>query len=541
MPTRRRSRRNPTRLDQDAPVRGLPIVAIVGRPNVGKSTLFNRIVGQRKAIVEDRARTTRDRLYAIAEWNDRRYVVVDTGGMEINPGDAIEERVQDQARLAIAEADVIVFVVDAAVGLTPADQEAAEVLRLARSPVIMAINKADNERLELQGHEFLRLGWDDWNAVSALHGRGSGDLLDSIVKRLPEVSFDELERRRKEAEAEDFADRINEGIEPEGDEPAPGAGDESEEELESATWDENAPTPRIAIVGRPNVGKSSLLNKLLGEERAIVSDIPGTTRDAIDTMLEWEGREVRLVDTAGLRRRGKVASGPAAERYSAIRALKALGRADVCVLVLDAQDGLAAQDAHVAGYVVDEGVGLVVAINKWDLVEKENKTFEQYVTRVRAEAPFLDFAPVIAISALTGQRAGRVLDAALAVTRERRRRIPTARLNKVLSEAVARHQPPAVKGRRPRFYYATQAAIEPPTFVLFASDAKSVHFSYQRFLENRLRDAFEFEGTPLRLIFRERSRVQLEPKKSKPTGRKTGKGGKGGKKTVSKRAARKGS
>jgi GTP-binding protein len=266
-----------------------------------------------------------------------------------------------------------------------------------------------------------------------------------------------------------------------------------------------------------------LLNQLLGEERAIVSDIPGTTRDAIDTALEWQGQAVRLVDTAGLRRRGKIAQGPAAERYSALRSLKAIGRADVCVLVLDARDGLAAQDAHVAGYVVDEGVGLVLAINKWDLVEKDDKTFEAYVERVRGEAPFLHFAPVVAISALTGQRAGRVLDEALAVAVERRRRISTGRLNKVLSDAVARHQPPAVKGRRPRFYYATQASIEPPTFVLFASEAKSVHFSYQRFLENRIRDAFAFEGTPLRLIFRERSKVNLEPRKRKPATKAKGK------------------
>jgi GTP-binding protein len=513
----RRTRRRPSSVRHDTPAAGLPVVAIVGRPNVGKSTLFNRIVGERKAIVEDRARTTRDRLYGVAEWNSRRYVVIDTGGMEINPGDAIEERVQDQARLAIEEADVIVFVVDAKAGETPADQVVAEILRRAAAPMIMAINKADNERLELQGAEFLHLGWDDWYTVSALHGRGTGDLLDAIVNALPEESFDELERKRHEDEAEDLADRINAGIMPEEPETP-----EDDGEVEESYIDDDAPIPRIAIVGRPNVGKSSLLNQLLGEERAIVSDIPGTTRDAIDTTLQWQGREVRLVDTAGLRRRGKVASGPAAERYSAIRALKALGRADVCVLVLDAQDGLAAQDAHVAGYVVDEGVGLVVAINKWDLVEKDDKTFEEYTARIRRQAPFLHFAPVVAISALTGQRAGRILDEALTVARERRRRIPTSQLNKVLSDAVARHQPPAVKGRRPKFYYATQATIEPPTFVLFASDANSVHFSYQRFIENRLRDAFDFEGTPLRLIFRERSRVELEPKKRK-TKQKTGK------------------
>ncbi len=516
MPTRR-ARRRPRSVDRDAPISGLPVVAVVGRPNVGKSTLFNRIVGERKAIVEDRARTTRDRLYGVAEWNGRRYVVIDTGGMEIDPGDAIEERVQDQARLAIEEADVIVFVVDAAIGQTPADQEVAETLRRAEAPVIMAINKADNERLELQGHEFLQLGWEDWYAVSALHGRGSGDLLDAIVEALPEESFEELERKRRETQADELAASIDEGIIPEELE-AEAAAEEGAEgvDLTGGAWfDEDAPVPRVAIVGRPNVGKSSLLNQLLGEERAIVSDIPGTTRDAIDTTLGWQGHEVRLVDTAGLRRRGKVAAGPAAERYSAVRALKAIGRADVCVLVLDAQDGLAAQDAHVAGYVVDEGVGLVLAINKWDLVEKDDKTFEEYVARIRRQAPFLHFAPVVAISALTGQRAGRVLDEALTIAAERRRRVPTPRLNKILSEAVARHQPPAVKGRRPRFYYATQAAIEPPTFVLFAADAHSVHFSYERFLENRIRDAFDFEGTPLRLIFRERSKVRLEPKKRK--------------------------
>jgi GTP-binding protein len=519
VPTRR-GRRRPRSVGPDAPIGGLPVVAIVGRPNVGKSTLFNRIVGERQAIVEDRARTTRDRLYGVAEWAARRYVVIDTGGIEIEPGDAIEERVQDQARLAIEEADVIVFVVDAAVGETPADQEVAELLRRAESPVILAINKADNEKLELQGAEFLRLGWEDWYAISALHGRGTGDLLDAIVRALPEESFDELERKRRESGAEELAERLDEGF--------------SEEDAEAAmVFEGEAPVPRIAIVGRPNVGKSSLLNQLLGEERAIVSDIPGTTRDAIDTAVTWAGQELRLVDTAGLRRRGKVANGPAAERYSALRALRAIGRADVCVLVLDAQEGLASQDAHVAGYVVDDGVGLVIAINKWDLVEKDDKTFEEYVARIRRQAPFLHFAPIVAISALTGQRAGRVVEEALQVADERRRRVPTAQLNKVLSDAVARHQPSTVKGRRPRFYYATQAAIEPPTFVLFAADAKSVHFSYQRYLENRIRDAFDFEGTPLRLIFRERSRVELEPRKRKPRSKRT--------KRVTRKSSRKGS
>jgi GTP-binding protein len=482
---------------------GLPIVAVVGRPNVGKSTLFNRVVGRRQAVVEDRARTTRDRLYAVAEWNDRRFVVVDTGGMEVHPGDAIESKVQEQARLAVREADVIVFVVDAAAGLTPADQEAAEALRAATAPVIVVINKADNERLELEGAEFHRLGWADVYAVSALHGRGTGDLLDALVWALPPESDEEILRKERQAQADAVAEAMDEE-----------AGLIDGGDVRPFVDEDVDRVPRIAIVGRPNVGKSSLLNALLGQERVIVSDVPGTTRDAIDTTLEWEGRTVRLVDTAGIRRRGKVASGPDAERFSALRALKAIGRADVCILVLDATEGLAAQDAHVAGHVIDEGVGLVLAINKWDLVEeKTGRTFDEYVTRLRADAPFLHFAPVLSISAHTGQRVGRVLDAALAIDERRRKRVPTAALNKVLSDAVSRHPAPAVKGKRPRFFYATQAAIEPPTFVLFASGADAVHFSYSRFLENRLRDSFDFGGAPLRLVFRERARVDLEPRR----------------------------
>jgi GTP-binding protein len=495
-------------------------VAIVGRPNVGKSTLFNRIVGQRRAIVEDRARTTRDRLYAVAEWNGRRFLVVDTGGLETNPGDAIEEKVQEQARIAIGEADVIVFMVDAAAGETPADQEAADILRTAGAPIILTVNKADNERRELEGAEFHRLGWSETYAVSALHGRGTGDLMDAIVAALPAESEVERLRREQEDAAVEQAEAAIGALAAEDTGVEPGEPGEPAVAAEAGTGDvptDEAFEPRIAIVGRPNVGKSSLLNALLGEERTIVSHIPGTTRDAIDTTLTWQGRALRLVDTAGLRRRGKVAAGPAEERYSALRALRAIGRADVCVLVLDARDGLAAQDAHVAGYVVEEGVGLVLALNKWDLVEKDDKTFERYVARIRAEAPFLDFAPVVAVSALTGQRVVRVLESALAVASGRRRRIPTAALNRVLSDAVARHPAPAVKGRRPRFLYATQATVEPPTFVVFAGEATAVHFSYKRFLENRLRDAFGFEGAPLRLVFRERSRIELEPRRRRST------------------------
>jgi GTPase len=495
-------------------------VAVVGRPNVGKSTLFNRIVGGRQAIVEDRARTTRDRLYAATEWNGRRFVVVDTGGLEVRPGDPIEEKVQQQARLAIDEADVIVLVVDAAAGQTPGDAEAAAILRRSPRPVLVAVNKADNEKRELEGAEFHRLGWDETYAVSALHGRGTGDLLDAIVWALPPESPEELERKRREAEQDELAELLEEGIAVEGAGEPAGPGERTDRpdgevavEGEPEGWDGHV--PRVAIVGRPNVGKSSLLNTLLGEERVIVSDVPGTTRDTIDTSLEWNGRPVRLVDTAGLRRRGKVASGPAAERFSALRALRAIGRADVCVLVLDAQDGLTAQDAHVAGYVVDEGVGLVIAINKWDLVEKDESTYDLYVDRLRRDAPFLSVAPVLTISARSGQRVGRVLEQAVAISQRRRKRVPTATLNRVVSDAAFRQPPPPVKGRRPRLYYGTQAAIEPPTFVVFASDADAIHFSYRRYIENRLRDAFDFEGTPLRLIFRERSRVELGPRQAR--------------------------
>jgi GTP-binding protein len=540
---RRAARRQFRRASGDLPIEGLPIVAIVGRPNVGKSTLYNRIVGERQAIVDDQARTTRDRLYAATEWNGRRFVLVDTGGLETRPGDAIEEKVQEQARLAIGEADVIVFVVDAAAGQTPSDQDAAEVLRTAAGGVLVAINKADNEKRELEGAEFHRLGWDETYAISALHGRGVADLLDALVWALPPESEAELGRKRAEAEAQEEAELMAEGFEMpldvrdledevdvadlesglDGEVSADALRAISEESQTAISADESwvgdgpltqrSPATRVAIVGRPNVGKSSLLNMLLGEERAIVSEIPGTTRDAIDTSLDWNGVPVRLVDTAGMRRRGKVASGPATERFSALRAIRAVGRADVAVLVIDSVDGLTAQDAHVAGYVTEEGTGLVLALNKWDLVEKDDRTFDEYAARIRQEAPFLDFAPIVAISAKTGQRVGRVLDAALEIAASRRKRVPTAALNRVLGEAAYRHPAPSVRGRRPRFYYATQAAIEPPTFVLFASEAANIHFSYKRYLENRLREAFGFGGSPMRLIFRERVRVQLEPKR----------------------------
>jgi GTPase len=506
--------------------RAIPLVAIVGRPNVGKSTLFNRIVGSRTAIVEDRARTTRDRLYGDGEWNGRRFVLIDTGGLEVDTDDPIELRVQEQARLAISEADVIVFMVDAAAGMTPADLEAADLLRRATAPVIVAVNKADNEKRELEAAEFHTLGWEETYPVSASHGRGTGDLLDAIVWALPPESEAERARKQREAEAEAWADEVAAGrLEPfVVDEPEEDLDGEDGEDgaaggaldAEAARWDaamaaeaDTAPAA-IAFVGRPNVGKSSLLNALLGEERTIVSEVPGTTRDAIDTRLAWGRSEIVLIDTAGIRRRGKVASGPAAERYSTMRALTALARADVAVLVIDAVEGLTSQDAHVAGYAVEEGKGLVVAVNKWDLVEdKTDRTFDQYVEWIRNDAPFLDFAPVVSISAKTRQRVGRVLELAVDIWAERRKRVPTGELNRMLMAATDRTPPPLVRGKRAKLYYATQAAIAPPTFVFFASDASAVHFSYRRYLENRLRDTFGFHGTPIRLVFRDRASVKL--------------------------------
>ena len=486
----------------------LPIVAIVGRPNVGKSTLFNRIVGRRTAIVEDRARTTRDRIYGDADWNGRRFIVVDTGGLEVHPGDPIEEKVQEQARLAIAEADLIVLVVDSIAGLTPADHEAADLLRTAKAPVLVAANKSDNDRRELEAAEFYELGWDETYPISAAHGRGVADLLDAIVWGLPPESEKEVERKRRAAEADEWArdmaaGRLSQILD--GDEAAIELAAEGGAEL-PIDMDDEEQSVAIALVGRPNVGKSSLLNALLGEDRAIVSDIPGTTRDAIDTHLTWGRSEIVIIDTAGIKRPGKVAGGPAAERYSTLRALKAVERADVAVLVIDAFEGLTAQDAHVAGFVAEEGRGLVIALNKWDiLAEKTDRSFDEYVDSMRSEVPFLDFAPFVSISAKTGQRVGRVLELAVDVWGERRKRIPTPELNKVIRAASLRQAPPAGKLGPPKIFYATQVAVAPPTFIFFARHASQVHFSYKRFLENQIRAAFGFDGTPLKLVFRERA------------------------------------
>jgi len=518
----------------------LPVLAVVGRPNVGKSTIFNRFVGKRQAIVEDRARTTRDRMYGDMEWNGRRFVIVDTGGLEVDTDDPIEVRVQEQARLAIREADVILFVVDAISGLTPADQKAAELLRTAKAPVIVAVNKVDNTQREADAAEFWSMGWEETYSISASHGRGTGDLLDAIVWALPPETEAEIARKKREEEADEWAREVDAGrlepyvvgdtgnaVDPTEDEEAEqseldrfeggqAAGGEIEARWDAAIEAESDEVQAaIAFVGRPNVGKSSLLNSLLGEDRAIVSEIPGTTRDAVDTTLEWGRSEIVLIDTAGIRRRGKVANGPAAEKYSTLRSLRAIARADVAVLVIDAVEGLTAQDAHVAGYVVEEGKGLVIAVNKWDLVEdKTDKTFAQYTEWIRTEVPFLDFAPLVSISAKTGQRVGKVLELAIDIWGERRKRIATGELNRVIRAAVERQTPPVVKGRRPKVFYGTQAAVAPPTFVFFANDAGLIHFSYRRYLENRLRDEFGFDGTPIKLVFRDRESVKLPRRRS---------------------------
>lgn len=434
----------------------------MGRPNVGKSTLFNRFVGERRAVVEDRAGTTRDRLIAVAEWNGYRFRLVDTGGMQPVQGDVIDVAVQDQARIAVTSADLIILVVDAASGPNPGDAEVAKLLRKSGKPILLAANKADNIERDRASLEFSALGFDAIYPVSAQHGIGSGDLLDVLIESLR-------------------------GLPPESGTPT------REGEV------------TVAIVGRPNVGKSSLLNRLLGEERTVVSSVPGTTRDAIDDHIEHGGRYITLVDTAGIKKRGRIASGPVAEKYATVRSVAALDRADVALLLVDASTGLQSQDLHVAGSVIEAGKGLVVVMNKWDVVEKDGFTFDAAVGALRRQAPFLDFAPVLSISALTGLRATKVLDAAIAAADARRLRIPTGALNRLVAEAVARQEPAHSGSKRPKILYAAQAATPPPTFVLFARNAAQVHFSWQRFLENQIRDQYPLTGTPIRIVVRERA------------------------------------
>jgi GTPase len=457
----------------------LPVVAIVGRPNVGKSTLFNRLVGERVAIVEDVPGTTRDRVYGIGEWNGRRFTVVDTGGLEIEPGSHIEERVQDQARVAIEESELVLFVVDAAAGIAPLDHEVADRLRRAGKPTILVVNKADNPRLEHEGAEFYALGFEPTVAISAQHGRSTGDLLDLVTTALPP---------------------------PRPEEAVPGAAAYDRDELAEGDLAELAETemgpPRVAIVGRPNTGKSTFVNRVLGEERMIVSDLPGTTRDPVDSAVMVEGEPMILVDTAGIRRRGSVDRG--IERYSVLRAMKAIERADVAVVMIDATEGYTAQDAHVVGHVLEAQKGIVLVMNKWDALEKDGHTADEWLKTLRREAPYLAWADIVFASAQTGQRVDRILHEARRVAEERFRRVPTGELNRLVSDAVRAHPPAHVRNRQPKVLYATQVAVGPPTFVIFVNDPELIHFSYRRYLENRIREEYGFLGTPIKLIFRRR-------------------------------------
>jgi GTPase len=459
-----------------------PVLAIVGRPNVGKSSFFNRLIGEQVAIVEDQPGTTRDRIYGDTEWNGVVFTVIDTGGMvlgvaaapgtgpqgEVTPED-IERRTREQAEAAIEEADVILLMVDAKAGLTTADTDIADILRKSEKPVIVAANKADSEERRLNAVEFYALGLGDPIPMSSKHSINTGDLLDQVVSAFP-----------KEEEApEDEDEKV-----------------------------------KIAIVGRPNVGKSRLLNAILGQERVIVSDQPGTTRDAIDEHFEYsegEGEEavkydVTLIDTAGIRRRGRI--DPGIERYSVIRTLRAIQRADVVLLTIDATEGITAQDTHIAGYVLEESKGMVVVVNKWDLVEKDSNTIYEYTDHLRQELSFIPYVTFVFISAKFGQRVNKVLPAAIKVAKERTKRVSTGQLNKLVKEAVDAHPPASKPGKWVKFYYATQADINPPTFVFFTNDAENVHFSYKRYLENQLRGVFGFEGTPIKLIFRTRQHTE---------------------------------
>lgn len=453
-----------------------PIVALVGRPNVGKSTLFNRLAGERLAVVDATPGTTRDRLLAEADWAGVVFDIVDTGGIDptkmgagrkmeplsIGSADFIQQ-IREQAEIAVREADAVILVTDAESGVTPADQEVAGILRrLQRDvdgerfpPVLLAVNKADSEPRRLQALQFYELGLGDPFPISALHGTGTGDLLDALV-----VTFKDQ-----------------------------GVAEEDE-------------SVKIAIVGKPNVGKSSLLNRLLGQERAIVSGIPGTTRDAVDTQLIFEDVPLTLIDTAGIRRRGRI--DPGVEKYSVLRSLKAIERSDVALLLVDATSGVTAQDAHIAGFILEAWKSTVVLVNKWDAVPKDTYTMDEFTKHVRQELNFLSFVPVLFISALTGQRVHQVLPIALRVQEQRLVRMSTSQINQILQKAQDQHAAPSHAGRQLKIYYGTQVRSDPPTFLLYVNDPQLVHFSYQRFLENRFREANDYLGTPIRLVFRAR-------------------------------------
>lgn len=435
---------------------GKPIVAIVGRPNVGKSTLFNIFANSRISIVEDTPGVTRDRLYADTEWLDNEFMMVDTGGIEIMNTDKIAVSIRQQAQIAIAEADVILFVCDARAGITHEDAEVAKMLRQSKKPIVLAINKADSPKQEMEIFEFYNLGIGEPIPVSAANHLGLGDLLDAVVEKFPETS----------AYGEDG----------------------NEDEI------------KVALIGRPNVGKSSIFNTLVGEERSIVSDVAGTTRDAIDTPVIREGQKFLFIDTAGMRRKARIDE--PIEKYSIIRSLRAVDRSDVVLMVIDAIDGVTEQDKKIAGYAHEAGKGIVLVVNKWDLYDKDNTSTLRYTENLRRELVFMQYAPVVFVSAMTKQRIHRLPEVIHYVAEQNAMRISTSVLNQVVEDAIAINPPPTEKGQRLKILYATQVKIKPPTFVILVNEPEIMHFSYQRYLENKLREAFGFEGTPLQMIIR---------------------------------------
>lgn len=434
-----------------------PIVAIVGRPNVGKSTLFNKLAGKRLSIVKNTPGVTRDRIYADAEWLNHSFRIVDTGGIEPKTDDVLLKYMRAQAELAIETADVIVFVTDAKAGMTDADAEVGNMLRRSQKPVVIAVNKLDSMTDVTPIYEFYSLGLGEPMAVSAEQGKGIGDLLDEVVKYFPEEKAE---------------------------------GDEEEEIL------------KVAVIGKPNTGKSSLINRLLGEERVIVSDIAGTTRDAVDTLVEFEGKKYVFIDTAGIRRQSRV--NEEIERFSVIRAVSAVERCDVAVIMIDATEGITEQDAKIAGLAHENGKAAVVAVNKWDAVEKNDKTIYRFQEKVDQVLSFMPYAQKIFISAKTGQRIPKIFEAVDMVAQNHAKRVPTGVLNDVLYEAMAVNQPPSDKGKRLKIFYMTQVSVKPPTFVVFVNSKDLMHYSYTRYIENRIRENFGFQGTPLKFLIRER-------------------------------------
>ena len=434
-----------------------PVVAIVGRPNVGKSTLFNALAGSRISIVKDTPGVTRDRIYADVNWLDKTFTLIDTGGIEPDSADVLLSRMREQAQIAIDTADVILFLTDVRQGLVDSDSKVADMLRRSGKPVLLVVNKVDSiQKYEMDVYEFYNLGIGEPIPVSSANLMGLGDLLDKVISYFPQESADE--------EEEDI--------------------------------------PRVAVVGKPNVGKSSLINRLMGEERVIVSNIAGTTRDAVDTRVQYGGKDYIFIDTAGLRRKGKIKED--LEHYSVLRAVAAVERSDVVIVMIDAKEGVTEQDAKIAGIAHERGKGVIIAVNKWDDVEKNDKTIYTYTSKVREILSFMPYAPVLFISAKTGQRIQKLFENIDVVIQNQNLRIQTGVLNEIVSEAVALQQPPSDKGKRLKIFYTTQVAVKPPTFVIFVNDKELMHFSYVRYLENKIRDAFGFEGTSLKFIVRER-------------------------------------